>query len=182
MTTVHITQGTAVPLNRLVAALIDFGPGRGKIFGNGHEQWVWVNVCGDTWTDVTEGSSGGLWERLRCDWSDLSVVRLTTVDSNIWRPGSGWVYSLSSRSDGGTDIDLVVVRKGCSIRGRFSAALMAVAGKPVLGRDLRRSLRAIEQSRPQGPRRVRSARAERRRDRRTGPEIRPVPSAKRSIS
>jgi len=150
MTTVRITQGTAVPLNRLVAALIDFGPGRGKIFGNGHEQWVWVNVCGDTWTDVTEGSSGGLWERLRCDWSDLSVVRLTTVDSNIWRPGSGWVYSLSSRSDGGTDIDLVVVRKGCSIRGRFSAALMAVAGKPVLGRDLRRSLRAIEQSRPQG--------------------------------
>ncbi len=50
---------------------------------------------------------------------------------------------------GGTDIDLVVVRKGRSVRGRFSAALMAVTGKPILGRDLRKSLRAIEQSRPQ---------------------------------
>jgi hypothetical protein len=27
MTTVHIRQSTTVPLNRLVAALIDFGPG-----------------------------------------------------------------------------------------------------------------------------------------------------------
>jgi hypothetical protein len=97
---------------------------------------------------VTEGWSGPWWERLRCDWSEFNVVRLTTIDSNIWRPGSGWVYSLTFRGDGGTDIDLVVVREGRSMRGRFSATLIAVTGKPVLGRDLRRSLRAIEQSRP----------------------------------
>jgi hypothetical protein len=149
MTTVRVRQSTTVPLNRLVAALIDFGPGRDEIFGNGREHWVWVNVRGDTWTDVTEGSSGGLWERLRCDWSQFNVVRLTTIDSSIWRPGSGWVYSLNARGDGGTDIDLVVVRKGRSMRGRLRAALMAVTGKSILGRDLRRSLKAIEQSRPQ---------------------------------
>jgi hypothetical protein len=32
MTTVHIRQGTTVSLNRFVAALINFGPGRGEIF------------------------------------------------------------------------------------------------------------------------------------------------------
>jgi hypothetical protein len=98
---------------------------------------------------MTEGSSGALWERLRCDWSELNVVRLTTIDSNVWRPGSSWVYSLTSRADGGTDIDLVVVRKGRNVRGRLSAALMAVTGRPILRRDLRRSLRAIEQNRSQ---------------------------------
>jgi hypothetical protein len=98
---------------------------------------------------VTEGPSGALWERLRCDWSELNVVRLTTIDSNVWRPGSSWVYSLTPRADGGTDIDLVVTRMGRSVRGRFSAALMAVTGKPILRRDLRKSLRAIEQSRSQ---------------------------------
>jgi hypothetical protein len=147
MTTVHIKQSTTVSLNRFVGALINFGPGRREIFANSHEHWVRVNVRGDTWTDVTEGSSGALWERLRCDWSELNVVRLTTIDSNVWRPEGGWVYSLIPRADGGTDIDLVVVRKGRSMRGRFRAALMAVAGKPILRRDLRKSLRAIEQSR-----------------------------------
>ena len=148
MTTVRIRQRTTIPLNRLVAALIDFGPGRAEIFGGRHERWVRVNVRGDTWTDVTEGSSGASWERLRCDWSDFDVVRLTTIDSNMWRPDGGWVYSLASRADGGTDIDLVVVRRGLRMRGRLRAALMIVTGRRAFRRDLRRSLRAIERSRP----------------------------------
>ncbi len=149
MTTVHIRQSTTVSLNRFVAALINFGPDRREILTNRHEHWVKVNVRGDTWTDVTEGLSGASWERLRCDWSELNVVRLTTIDSNVWRPESSWVYSLTPRADGGTDVDLVVVRKGRSLRGRFSAALMAVTGRPILGRDLRKSLRVIEQNRSQ---------------------------------
>src|SRR6202035_4700720 len=86
---------STVSLNRFVAALINFRPGRGEIFASGHGHWVRVNVRGDTWTDVTEGSSGAQWERLRCDWSELNVVRLTTIDSNIWRPESGWVLRLT---------------------------------------------------------------------------------------
>jgi hypothetical protein len=148
MTTVHIRQSTTVPLNRFVAALIDFGPGREEIFGSRQVDWVRVNVRGDTWMDVTEGSSHALWERVRFDWSDFNVVRLTTIDSNVWRPDSGSVYRLRSRAGGGTEIDLVVVRKGLSPRGRLRAALMKVTGRRVLRRQLRRSLRAIEQSRP----------------------------------
>jgi hypothetical protein len=37
MTTVHIRQSIPVPLKRLVAALIDFGPGREEVFGKGRE-------------------------------------------------------------------------------------------------------------------------------------------------
>jgi hypothetical protein len=149
MTTVHIRQSTTVSFNRLVAALINFGLGKRDVFATGRGHWVRVNVRGDTWTDVTKGSSGASWERLRCDWSEVDVVRLTTIDSNVWRPESGWVYSLMPRADGGTDIDLVVVRKGRSMRGRYRAALMAVTGKLTLRRDLRKSLRAMEQSRLQ---------------------------------
>ena len=73
MTTVHIRQSTTVSLNRFIAALINFGPGRGEIFASSREHKVRVNIRGDTWTDVTEGSSGARWERLRCDWSELNV-------------------------------------------------------------------------------------------------------------
>jgi hypothetical protein len=105
---------------------------------------VKVNARGDTWADVTEGSAGGVWERLRYDWSQPQVMRLTTLDSDIWGLGSGWTYTLAARPDGGTDVDLVVARRGRNIRGRVAAGLVALAGRRVLGRDLRRTLRAIE--------------------------------------
>jgi hypothetical protein len=52
------------------------------------------------------------------------------------------------RDSGGTDIDLVAVRKGRNMRGRLGAALLAVAGKRVVGADLHKSLRAIERAGP----------------------------------
>jgi hypothetical protein len=144
MTTVHINASTTVPPDRFIAALSSFGPGRGRIWGHSNEDSVKVNARGDTWADVTEGSTAGLWERLRYDWSEPNVVRLNTTDSNAWSTESSWVYTLSPRIDGGTDIDLVVVRKGRSVKGRLIAALLAVGGKSIVGGDLRRSLRAIE--------------------------------------
>ncbi len=147
MATIHLKRSTNVPPERFIAALTNFGPGRGKIFAYSHEDSVRVHDQGNTWADVTEGSAAGVWERLRYDWSQPNVVRLTTVDSNTWSAGSGWVYTLTPRSDGGTDIDLVVVHKGRNARGRLAAAAMALAGKWIIGRDLRRSLSAIEHSR-----------------------------------
>jgi hypothetical protein len=141
MPTVHIHESTTVPPDRFVAALTDFGPGRDEIFRNSHAK---VHATGDTWADVTEGVSVG-WERLRYDWSQPNVVSLTTTDSNAWSTGSTWVYTLTSRADGGTDIDLVVARKGRNARGWLGAGLMAVGGKPLVGADLRRTIKAIEQ-------------------------------------
>jgi hypothetical protein len=147
MATVHIKQSTTVAPDRFIAALTNFGPGRGEIFAYSHEDSVKVKARGDTWAEVTEGSAGGVWESLRYDWSQPNVVRLTTLESNIWGPSSGWTYTLTPRNDGGTDIDLVVVRKGRNARGRVAAGLVAPAGTRLVGRDLRRTLEAIEQSR-----------------------------------
>jgi hypothetical protein len=147
MATIRVKQSTSVSPERFVAALTDFGPGRGKIFAYSHEDSVTVHGRGDTWAEVTEGSAAGAWERLRYDWSQPNVVRLITLDSNIWSKGSGWVYTLTPRAEGGTDVDLVVVHEGRNTRGRLAAAGMVLAGKWILGRDLRRTLSAIEQSR-----------------------------------
>lgn len=147
MATVHVKQTATVAPDRFIAALTNFGPGRGKIFAYSHEDSVKVNTRGDTWADVTEGSAGGVWERLRYDWSQPNVVRLTTLDSNMWSTGSGWTYTLTPRDDGGTDIDLVVERSGRNAKGRVAAALVALTGRWLIGRDLRRTVNAIEQSR-----------------------------------
>jgi hypothetical protein len=144
MATIRIRQSTSVPPGRFIAALTNFGPGRGKIFAHSHEDSVTVNARGDDWADVTEGSAGGFWERLRYDWSQPNVVRLTNTGSNAWSAESNWVYTLTPRSDGGTDIDLIAVRKGRNVKGRLGAGLMAVAGKRIIGADLRNSLKAIE--------------------------------------
>jgi hypothetical protein len=144
MPTVHIHESTSVPPDRFVAALTDFGPGRDEIFRNSHAK---VHESGDTWADVTEGASVG-WERLRYDWSQPNVVRLTTTDSNAWSTDSNWVYTLAPRADGGTDIDLVVARKGRNARAWLGAGLMAVGGKSLVRGDLRRSIKAIEAAGP----------------------------------
>lgn len=59
---------------------------------------------------------------------------------------SSWVYTLLPRDDDGTDVDLVLVRKGRNVQGQLAAGLVALTGKTLIGRDLRRTLRAIEQS------------------------------------
>ena len=51
-----------------LAALLDFGQGRSKIFGNSAGEYLKVHQFGSSQADVTEGS-GGVWERLRYDWS-----------------------------------------------------------------------------------------------------------------
>ena len=74
MATIHIRQSTSVPPGRFIAALTNFGPGRSKIFAHSHEDSVTVNARGDDWADVTEGSAGGFWERLRYDWSQTTAA------------------------------------------------------------------------------------------------------------
>jgi hypothetical protein len=49
-----------------LAALIDVGPGRSKIFGNSADEFLKVHRRGSSDANVTEGS-GGVWERLHCD-------------------------------------------------------------------------------------------------------------------
>jgi hypothetical protein len=73
MSTIHLHRTTTSTPEQFLAALIDFGPGRSKLFGNSADEYLKVHRRGPSDADVTEGS-GGIWERLHYDWSDPARV------------------------------------------------------------------------------------------------------------
>jgi hypothetical protein len=141
----HVRAHGAFPPEQFVASLIDFGPGRADIWGNSDPQHLVVHERGDTWAEVTEGSSaGGIWQRLRYDWSVPGVVTLDVVDSNAFGRGSRWTYRLDPDGRGGTDIDLTIVRVPTTAKGRVFDVLLTLGGQLFFARDLRRSVRRLE--------------------------------------
>jgi hypothetical protein len=143
MSTIHLHQRTSSTPEQFLAGLTDFGPGRSKLFGRSADDYLKVHQKGPTSAEVTEGS-GGIWERLRYDWSDPNHVVMTTTDSNTWGGGSGHTYTFVRRPDGTTDIDAVVVREGKNLKGRVLEVVLALFGKSVLGKDLANTAKAIE--------------------------------------
>src|ERR1051325_12255924 len=83
MSTIHLHRTTTSTPEQFMAGLTDFGPGRSKLFGNSADEYLKVHDQGPGYADVTEGS-GGIWERLRYDWSDPNRIVLTTTDFNTW--------------------------------------------------------------------------------------------------
>jgi hypothetical protein len=140
-TTFH--QTTSATAEQYIAGLTDFGPGRAELFGNSADDYLKVHSMGTTEADVTEGS-GGVWERLRYDWSDLNRVVLTTTDSNAWGGASGHSYTFTPNPDGTTDIDYLVVREGKNLKGRFLELVFRTVGKGQLKKAFVNSVKAIE--------------------------------------
>ena len=143
MSTVHMHQTTTATPEQVLAALIDFGPGRSKVFGNSADEYLQVHHRGPSDSDVTEGS-GGIWERLHYDWSDRARVVIKTTDSNVWSGNSGHVYTFARRPDGRTDIDAVVVREGKNLKGRALGFVLGSIGKRVLEKAFDNTVRSIE--------------------------------------
>ena len=143
MSTIHLHQTTRATPAQFLAALIDFGPGRSRLFGNSADEYLKVHHRGPSDADVTEGS-GGIWERLHYDWSDPSHVVLTTTDSNAWGGNSGHTYTLKQSPDGTTDVDVVVVRDGKNLKGRMLGIAVGIMGKRMLEKQLGKTLKAIE--------------------------------------
>ena len=104
-----------------------------------------VHGRGDTWAEVTEGSNaGGVWQRMRYDWSTPGEVRLDVLDSNAFGPGSRWTYRVTPAADGGTDIDLSIVRVPNTTKGRVLDLLLRLGGGLFFARDLRRTVQKLE--------------------------------------
>ena len=143
MTTIHLHQTTTATPEQFLAGLTDFGPGRSELFGNSADDYLKVHDRGPQYADVTEGS-GGIWERLRYDWSDPNRIVLTTTDSNVWGGHSGHTYTLTRRTDGTTDVDAVIVREGKNLKGRTLGAVLGTVGKNVLAKAFANSIKAIE--------------------------------------
>jgi hypothetical protein len=144
MSTIHLHETTTATPEQFVAALTDFGPGRSKLFGNSADDYLKVHSKGPDQADVTEGS-GGVWERLHYDWSDVNHVVMTTTDSNIWGGNSGHTYTFTRRPNGTTDLDAVVVREGKNLKGRVLGLVLGTIGKSRLEKAL------ATQSRPSKP-------------------------------
>ena len=145
MSTIHLHQTTTATPEQFLAALIDFGPGRSKIFGNSADEYLRVHHRGVSDADVTEGS-GGIWERLHYDWSDRTHVVMKTTDSNVWGGRSGHTYTFTRRPDGTTDIDAVVVREGKNLKGRALGLVLGTVGKGVLRSAFDHTVKAVEAS------------------------------------
>ncbi|HKA89788.1 MAG TPA: hypothetical protein VKE22_19135 [Haliangiales bacterium] len=143
MPTIHLHHTTSATPEQFLAGLTDFGPGRSKLFGRSADEYLKVHDRGPTHADVTEGS-GGIWERLHYDWSDPNRVVMKTTDSNVWGGASGHTYTFTRRPDGTTDVDAVVVRDGKNFKGRALGLVLAIFGKPLLGKELAKTAKAIE--------------------------------------
>jgi len=143
MSTIHFKQTTSATPEQFIAGLTDFGPGRSKLFPNSADGYLKVHDEGPGYADVTEGS-GGIWERLRYDWSDPGHVVLTTTDSNMWGGSSGHSYTLTRQPNGRTTVDYVVVREGKNFKGRALGILLGTIGKSSLERAFANAIKAIE--------------------------------------
>jgi hypothetical protein len=143
MATIHVHQTTTSTPEQFIAGLTDFGPGRSKLFPNSADGYLEVHDQGPGQADVTEGSNR-IWERLHYDWSDPNRVVLTTTDSNVWGGNSGHTYTLMQSPNGTTDVDVVVVREGKNFKGRALAIVVGIIAKPMLGKQLGKTLKAIE--------------------------------------
>jgi hypothetical protein len=143
MATIHLHETTTSTPEQFVAGLTDFGPGRSKLFGNSADGYLKVHSQGPGQADVTEGSRG-VWERLHYDWSDPTRVVMTTTDSNVWGGASGHTYTFTRQPDGTTDVDAAVVREGKNFRGRVLAIVLGTIGKRSLGKELGKTVKAIE--------------------------------------
>ena len=139
----HFHATTSATPEQYVAGLTDFGPGRAELFGNSADDYLEVHSIGATEADVTEGS-GGVWERLHYDWSNVEHVVLTTTDSNAWGGASGHTYTFTTQPDGTTDIDYVVVREGKNLKGRLLELVFKTVGRSKLQKAFAGSVTAIE--------------------------------------
>ncbi|KJK52132.1 hypothetical protein UK23_04555 [Lentzea aerocolonigenes] len=145
MSTITLSQPTTATPEQFVAGLTNFGPGRANLFPNSADDFLKVHDQGEHFADVTEGS-GGIWERLHYDWSDLSHVVLTTTDSNVWGGKSGHTYTFTKQADGTTVVHAEVVREGKNLKGRLLGVVLGLFGKKVLGGALAKTVKAIETS------------------------------------
>ena len=143
MSTIHFKLTTTATPEQFIAGLTDFGPGRKELFGNSTDEYLKVHEKGSNYAEVTEGS-GGIWERLRYDWSDPAHVVLTTTDSNLWGGRSGHTYNFKRQFNGTTDVDVTIVRDGKNFKGRLLGAFLGIAGKGQLEKWFRNTLKAIE--------------------------------------
>ena len=134
--TVRFSVDTDLPPPVVIAALTDFSDRRPELYRNIDHTHFRVHGRGEGWAEVTEGNVLA-WERNRYEWDPAAgTVMVETIESNSWAPGSRWEYRTQAQPDGGTRIDVTVVRRPRTLRGRLIALGLPSLGIRVLRADL----------------------------------------------
>jgi polyketide cyclase/dehydrase/lipid transport protein len=136
-------KDTLVAPQEIIGALTDFSERRLELWPNIDRQYYKVHQVSSTSADVTEGSKG-IWERTHYDWSEPGTVRIRVDDSNTFRPGSYWMYSVEPRPGGGSHVHLEFWRRPRNVKGLLVSALLSVAGKKIFGDFLDETLHRLE--------------------------------------
>jgi hypothetical protein len=143
MAHVIVARDSSVPPEAILGALTDFSDRRVELWPNIDRAYYEVHDVARTSAEVTEGSRG-VWERTRYDWSQPGTVRIEVKDSNAFRPGSWWLYTVQPRPDGGSRVRLEFERRPRNGRGALLSALLSVLGKRIFGTFLEETLRRLE--------------------------------------
>jgi hypothetical protein len=148
MATVHFVIASTLPPERILAALTDFSPERLKLYANIDQRYYQVHLVGKTEADVTEGTQflGGVWERVRYDWSQPGLLTISTKESNAFTTASFWRYEIASDGNGGSRVAFTLRRVPKNAKGRVVAGLLRLGGRPIFRRDLRKTLAKVAAS------------------------------------
>ncbi|GAA3614207.1 SRPBCC family protein [Microlunatus ginsengisoli] len=139
MPTISAQVTTSKPPEEVLRILTDFSPARADAWPGVDLSHLQVHDSGEDWVEVTEGNDVG-WERERYSWDAAAgTVTATTVDSNLWAPGSRWDYTLTP-SGTGTTVDVTVHRTGKGVKGKLVGVLLLVIGKKMITGGLNSAL------------------------------------------
>jgi hypothetical protein len=147
---IEYTVESDVPAERVWAAITDFSERRPDWWPNLSRKFYVVHAQGDNWADCTEGTDapgGGIWARERYEWSGNRITA-TPQDSNIFRPGTGtWEMTVDALPGGGSKVHVLNHRhpKG---KGYVAFALMTLAGKRMLTKQLHQALDILRHEAP----------------------------------
>lgn len=141
MPTVRVQMTSVLTAPELMAVLTDFTPARPAVWPTIDADHFEVHAIGDTWAEVTEGTTSA-WERARYDWDDRRHrVTVTTHDSKVFGPGGGWVFQLTPEATG-TLIDIELTRRPTTFTRRMLAALLPLAAPKALKKSFAGPLQA----------------------------------------
>jgi Polyketide cyclase / dehydrase and lipid transport len=119
---------TALPPDRVVAALTDFSDRRGEIWPLLDASQFKVLETGETSALVREGSSKPFRVSAveRYDWSVPGVVRWTVQESDSFMPGYGMEVRVTPAAAGGSTVHVVWERVGKDFKGKFIVGLLVL--------------------------------------------------------
>ena len=123
----------------VMSVLTDFSPARAENWPTIDAEHFTVHARGDTWAEVTEGTASA-WERARYDWDHAGdTVTITTLDSKVFGPGGGWVFTTTPEG-AGTRIDVQLTRHPSTFKSRMLAAVLPFAS-PVFRKSFKEPLK-----------------------------------------